>query len=625
MKHLYKTIISLSVLAFAASSCSLEDFLYREPIDEFDSSIYFSSEKELEMYANGMVNSWLPNYSEPAGGDAYNDLIATKTCTDFFRADVEWDSIRQGTWAASSWSFLRRVNYMLNNMGKAKGNVPDEIYDHYEGVARFWRAYVYASRIKTFSDVPWVETVLEKEDTAILYGPRQSREFVFQKITEDLEFACSHCLNNENNTSFKNDGRTIICRDIVESVASRIYLYEGTFRKNYPNNPATNTPWKTTDNGLAIDSPNDIIRKAQVHAKHVIDNGGYTLVDDYASLFVSDKLIPQEVIWGRTYLAEANGRHDLTKYFHSSTMGQQYSGTKDLVRMFLKTDGTPIDNAGAQVSITQEYKNRDKRLTATVLFPGRTITGMDGQPKFEDVDFTYCKTGYQIVKWSVPDESHFSSSIDENSLPCLRYPEVLLNYAEACEELGEMTEDIWNQTVGALRTRAGVTNIYPLSAAYVADPWLASYYSTGLLHPAVLSPVALEIRRERVTELTFEAGLRQDDVYRYAQGDLIARRYNNKGWAGIYVTTEEYNNKLKFNSEEYSFESAAGGAVNTTTCYPIKPEAAVVNTDWFLTEGNHGYLVYTYALKWEDKMYCRPIPMAAYSINPALGQNYGWN
>lgn len=625
MKHLYKSIISLSVLALAAASCSIDDFLYREPINEFDAPIYFSSESELEMYANGMVNSWLPDYSEPAGGDAYNDLIASKTSTDFFRADVEWDSVRQGSWGSGNWAFLRRVNYMLNNMKKAKGLVPDEIYNHYEGVARFWRAYNYASKLKTFSDVPWVEKVLEKEDTSILYGPRQSREFVFEKVIEDLEFACANCLNNESNTTFKNNGRTIICRDIVEALASRIYLYEGTFRKNYTKNPATNENWKTSDGGLTMHTPMEIIGLAKTHAKNVIDNGGYSLVDDYASLFISDKLIPQEVIWGRTFLSEANGRHNLTRYFHSSTLGQQYSGTKDLVRMFLKTDGTPIDDAGAQMSVTQEYKNRDKRLTATILFPGHTITGNDGQPKFEDVDFTFCKTGYMIIKWSIPDESHFQNSIDENSLPCLRYPEVLLNYAEACEELGEMTEDIWNQTVGALRKRAGVANIYPLSAAYVADPWLASYYSTGLLHPAALSPVALEIRRERVTELTFEAGLRQADVYRYAQADLIARRYNNKGWTGIYVSTDEYNNGLKFNKEKYTFESAAGGAVNSTTCYPIKPEAAVVNTDWFLSEGNHGYLVYTYALKWDDKMYCRPIPLDAYSINPALGQNYGWN
>ena len=51
----------------------------------------------------------------------------------------------------------------------------------------------------------------------------------------------------------------------------------------------------------------------------------------------------------------------------------------------------------------------------------------------------------------------------------------------------------------------------------------------------------------------------------------------------------------------------------------------MVNTDWFFSEGDHGYLVYVYALAWEAKKYCRPIPLSAYTINPALGQNYGWD
>ena len=49
--------------------------------------------------------------------------------------------------------------------------------------------------------------------------------------------------------------------------------------------------------------------------------------------------------------------------------------------------------------------------------------------------------------------------------------------AEAMEELGQMTENIWNDTVGALRQRAGVTSIYPGSAAYVRDAWLSDYYT----------------------------------------------------------------------------------------------------------------------------------------------------
>ena len=59
-----------SFIALGISSCSIEDFLTREPINEFSAETYFASEAELEMYANGMLNSYMPDYTETAGGEA---------------------------------------------------------------------------------------------------------------------------------------------------------------------------------------------------------------------------------------------------------------------------------------------------------------------------------------------------------------------------------------------------------------------------------------------------------------------------------------------------------------------------------------------------------------------------
>ena len=80
MKKIVNIILGVSA-AIGLTSC--EDFFKREPINEFGSETYFASEAELKMYTDGMINSWLPNYSEPAGGDMYNDLIASKGSTGF--------------------------------------------------------------------------------------------------------------------------------------------------------------------------------------------------------------------------------------------------------------------------------------------------------------------------------------------------------------------------------------------------------------------------------------------------------------------------------------------------------------------------------------------------------------
>ena len=47
--------------------------------------------------------------------------------------------------------------------------------------------------------------------------------------------------------------------------------------------------------------------------------------------------------------------------------------------------------------------------------------------------------------------THLAKNI--NSIPLIRYAEVLLNYAEAQAELGVITDSEWALTVGALRKR----------------------------------------------------------------------------------------------------------------------------------------------------------------------------
>ena len=602
------------IIIFAALiACSCSEWLERTPANKFAAETFFASESDLELYANGLINSALPGASDMAlGSDRYTDFCGTRQSYDFFWGT--FTAAQATNWNSSTWSFNRRVAYMIENMPRCKNNVSSEIYNHYEGVARFWRTWITLKRMKVFGDIYFIDKVIQPSDSLILYGTRQDREYIWHRMKEDLEFACENCLTS--GQGINSAGRVYVNKYVALAFASHAFLFEGTYRKYHSVNPSTGKPW----NG-EYESANELLSLAEKYAKELIDTKAFSLNSDYRSLFVSATLPTDEVIWGCTYSSELSTNHGVTYKYCSTTSSLSYSPTKEYVRMFLKTDGTAITDDEAKQSITKEFEGRDSRLAATVLGPGRDIVDMSGNPTHETIDFTFCKTGYQIVKWSIPDASHFQNSIDENSIPIIRYPEVLLNYAEACEELGEMTEEIWNQTVGALRNRAGVANVYPTAR----DPWLYEYYTKDLVHPATdISPVGLEIRRERVTELTFESELRQNDLYRYGQADLVVRRYNGVGWAGIWVTAGEAANGLVFEKETYTFESASGGAVNSTTCYPIKDEADAVNTDWFFSEGDHGYLVYKYALKWEPRKYCRPIPLSAYNVNPKLGQNKDW-
>ena len=614
-----KTIIINITLAIIAAMglTSCEDFLTRKPINKFSPEIYFASEAELKMYTDGFINSWMPDYSEPASGDMFNDLIATKNSTAYLLEGSAYNASKRSAW---SWSWLRRINFMLEGMEKnAKGKIADDIYNHYEGVARFWRAYNAFDRMKTYGNIYWTEEFLSVEDEDIIYGERMDREQAFSEIVEDLQFA----IENVKGDAQYREGAVYINKYVVATFASRIYLYEASFRSNYEKNPSTNQPWNNK-----FQTPQQLYQLAADAAKLVIDSKCYKLVgtDNYPDLFLSPKLSEEEVIWGLTYDSRINGVHALTRYYYSDSMGDTPSATKEMVNMFLKTDGTSIDVKGGEgeKTLNEEFSGRDKRLAWTVLGPDfKVLTSGEMQPM--PMECNYTMTGYMLVKWLMPNRVNFLSGQDNNSILIYRYPEVLLNYAEAMNELGKMTQDIWNSTVGLLRERAGVTNVYPTKT----DEWLKEYYTKDLARPFRTNgdeAVALELRRERVTELILECGLRQFDLYRYAQMDLCERRgYGEEAWTGIWLSENDVKKGFSFNGANYKV-----GENLKTESYTYAISTSKDNGTWSLrpAEKSGYYLMFHYKLRWEDKMYVYPISQTDLNLiwqkNPDFKQNDGW-
>lgn len=598
---------ALSLAVTAVSSC--EKFFDRVPEDKFAANAFFASEDDLILYTNGLINTAMPSAESIAlGEDLFTDLCATRESKPFYEEGYYNPGIATG-WSYSNWGFLRQVAYMLDNMHNAKGNVSESVYNHYEGVARFWRAYATFNKVKMFGDCYFIDHVISPADSSLLYGARQSREYVMHKVLEDLEFACTNCLTTGN--AVHTEGRVYINRYVALAIASRICLYEGTYRKYHAVNPSTGMPWSGE-----YESYEDLLKMSYEYSKTLIGLHEFDLVNDYRSLFTSKALQSKEVIWGRTSSEELGVKHNVTYSYCSTTSSKLYSPTKDYVRMFLRTDGTPADGA---VSVTREFENRDKRLAACVLAPGQKKTDASGASVDFAPDFTWSRTGYIWIKWVMPENSAMTSSnsTSTNSLPIMRYGEVLLNYAEAAAELGVMDRNIWEESIGALRQRAGVKSIYPEDGNYRPDTELRSYFTKGLDNPGNPSDMLLEIRRERVTELMLEMDSHYDDLMRWNIGDIISRRTDSKAWKGIYVTKSEAADGWDFNGKHYTVSSANTSETN----YKISSE---VSQGFTLSEGTYGYLMYHYNVWWDDKMYLYPIPTTAINVNPNIGQNEGW-
>lgn len=598
----------MTLVLFGLNSC--EDFFNKTPEDKFAAELFFKNATDLEFYTNGLIDVALPSFEAVAlGDDMYTDLCGTKTSKKFFWPDAYSASVAGG-WSYSNWGFLRQVAYMLDNMENARDNVKPELYDHYEGVARFFRALSTFNKVRTFGDCYWIDHVISPKDSTVLYGERQDREFVMSKVTEDLKFACKKCLTS--GPGIKTDGCIYINKYTALALASRIFLYEGSYRKYHSVNPSTGKPWTGE-----YESANDFFELAMKYAGELMESGAFSLHSNYRELFTSKTLPSDEVIWGRNCSEELSVAHLVTYKYCSTTSSKLYGPTKDYVMMFLGKDGKALPSG--EISITEEFKNRDNRLAATVLGPGMKKTDSKNQVVDFAPDFTWTTTGYIWIKWVMPEYAPMNSggtNTSLNGVPVLRYAEVLLNYAEAAEELGRMNPEIWAKTIAEIRrVHGGITSSpYPTTK----DSFLADYYSKDVKNPANLSAVGLEIRRERATELMFEEDHRYDDLMRWNQGDIIERRFRHQGWRGIYFSKDEVKKGFDFNGSHYTVsktKSTSGTNIKIST-----PD----DGNFTLSEGDYGYLIYNYKLQWDDKMYLSPIPVEASNVNPNLGQNEGW-
>ena len=188
----------------------------------------------------------------------------------------------------------------------------------------------------------------------------------------------------------------------------------------------------------------------------------------------------------------------------------------------------------------------------------------------------------------------------------IRYAEVLLNYAEAKAELNLMDATIWSQTIGALRTRAGVP---------ATEPATADTYMQNVYFPEISDKYLLEIRRERGIELVYE-GLRYADLLRWKKGKLLEMQ-----WKGIYVPAKDLPMDLDGNgTPDVAFvDKAPAVKVPGVIYYTLTGSAR-------LSEGSKGFITWRddEVRKFEDKKYFHPISNADIVLNPNLVQNQGW-
>ena len=593
-----KNIILYSFIALLSGTAGCSDMLDEYPLDAISPETYYNNADELRSATNqfyGMFPGAASGYTESA------DVVC------IFNLPAEVQGIRTvptsgGGW---NWEYLRAVNFYLSHSVRC-----DDVdaREHFDGIARFFRAYFYFEKVKRFGEVPWFDRELSSTDPE-LFRPRDSRDFIMDKILDDLTYAI-------NNISDKKDLYNVTHWTAL-ALKSRICLFEGTFRKYH-----------------GIPGYEKFLNECATASKLFIDNAPYAIyqtgAQPYRDLFSSMNAIEEEVILARDYDRSQNVMHEANANTLSPTYGRP-GMNKKIVNSYLMTNGDRFtDQPGYEtMQYYDEMQNRDPRLTQTVVGPGYMRINSDA---VSSPNFGASTTGYQITKW-VTDASGDGYLGSSNDYILFRAAEVYLNYAEAKAELGTLTQEDLKISIKKIRDRVGMPNIDMLAANANPDPYLCAP-ETGYRN--VTGPnkgVILEIRRERTIELCLE-GHRYYDIIRWKEGKMFEQPFLGMYFPGLTQGSGD-NRYDVFDMND----GTVGDGEKVDICIYTGKKPSVRNIrkfyklgeEFVLTDGDKGNIICHDIEKeprqWnEERDYFFPIPTTERSLtNGALTQNPGWN
>ncbi len=312
---------------------------------------------------------------------------------------------------ASNYQGINRVNQALKYIPQLDKADP-ELRKRLLGEAKFLRAFMYFTLVRSFGGVPLVDHVPVSgvEADKIMTLTRKSKEEIYAFIEQDLKDAIE-ALPNKSTYSGNNVGRASV--GAAHALLAKVYLYQ--------------KKWQ-----LAVDECNLVT--------------GYSLTPNFQDIYkVSGENNAESVF-------EINGSGDT-----AGRAIQQYSQ----VQGARGTTGWGWGFATPTQSLYDAYSVTDTRRDATIIH--RSMTLYDGYFVGPNVENKFYN--YKAYSSNYRDQA----STDVN-IRYLRYAEVLLIKAEAMNELGQTSGAV--PFLNQVRQRAGIGDTPALSQSDVrTDIW----------------------------------------------------------------------------------------------------------------------------------------------------------
>ena len=475
----------------------------------------------------------------------------------------------------------------------ANMELSDEVRKHYEGFCRYYRAIQHFDVVKAYGDCVWQDHEVDMNNEAWQAQERTDRAEIMRKVCEDLKFAGQNCRDYSDGRAFH--------KYVAWTMLSRVALFEGAWQKYHKKNTAV---------------ANEFFQIAKDAALVVMNSGKWSVHENYGSNYVSKSLAGNtEMIMYKQFQYDGDVKigHGLHGYSTSST--PTWGMTKDAVESYCNADGLPIhvSEAGFDDSTVEKaIRGRDARLAHNVC---DSVVMLDTYSWRSGINST---TGYWLTKfvcWSdyINAASTNLAPYNDTDGPVFMYAEVLLNYAEACAELGTMTQADADKSINLLRTKHG--KIPALTVAGTTVSVNGTVITKDPKNTYGVNELIWEVRRERRNELICD-GFRTDDLRRWKMGAQLDFSKNPAGRIGVSeAAVQAY---FDYTQNVYDWEGLhADGSW------------AEIEKDFWVTVDGKKYIspfapernrVFD-----ENKNYLDPLPSGVTLINPNLGQNPGWN
>jgi hypothetical protein len=559
-----KYMINVVWLFTASVFTACSDYFDVIDPDELSAGTVFKTETDMNLALNHLYTH-LPNADIES-----TDIVPYFWTDDAIHRNINNAGGRQGSdyvWTTTlpplnifyRYDDIADINYFLEALPNAE-YASDELRNRHGAEARFIRAWLYERMLFAYGDVALITKVIFPTDLP----SRDSREEVFNFVIGELEQ-----IEDILPSTYDGVDAGRISKGAVLALKARAYLNA--------------LGWNSDVAGM--------YKGAEDACKAIIDSGIYNLspgIEGFKALFTTatDLQTGGEIILSNIYVPDFR-THELTRqiaqkgswrgpeagYGNNQSRPGFTAAFIDEVQtingLFPKDD--PLYNP------MNPKRNRDPRLTATVVFQGDSLPAK-GNPEdiyvyephpaignnIDDITRPSNATGYGFRKYLTYDLPALNQA--ESDFKIIRYSEVLLMYAETLAGRGADSDALIY--LNMVRERVGM----PAYGAELELPTITRGTTGNQMIDAILL--------ERRYEFAGEGPQRWFDIWRYRLGDQVIGQ--------VYGIPE-----------------------STTLLGDLDGPKFKPNGD-------------AYHRVWEERFYLLPINIRTIDLNPNITQNPGW-